>query len=201
MCRSGTVAGEDQAIPADAIAVFGAAEYGGRSPVFHARLDHAVELYREGIAPLVITLGGGRQGDSGLTEGGVGRDYLLANGIPFADILAETQSTDTTQQVHRLAEIARERHLRSIVVVSDPTHLFRIRAICRDAGLEVFSSPRPLLGHVSDVTLAKRYLHEILSYTAFRLEADGSFLSRLIESRDGRRSAQLIWTEVAAAAG
>ena len=67
--------------PADAIAVFGAAEYGGRpSPVYHARLDHAVALYERGIAPLIITFGGGSDKDSGKTEGGVGRDYLLAKG-------------------------------------------------------------------------------------------------------------------------
>ena len=71
------VAVQDEARRSDAIAVFGAAEYAGRpSPVLHARLDHAVELYREQIAPLVITLGGGSDRDSGLTEGGVGRDSL-----------------------------------------------------------------------------------------------------------------------------
>ena len=74
----------------------------GDPPGLHARLDHAVELYRKQIAPLVITLGGGTDKDSGNTEGGVGRDYLLANGIPFANIIAETQSIDTEQQVHRL---------------------------------------------------------------------------------------------------
>ena len=103
------VAEQDEARPADAIAVFGAAEYLGRpSPVLHARLDHAVELYREEIAPLVITLGGGAVADSGMTEGGVGRDYLLANGVPYERIIAETQSVDTEQQVARLAEIARD---------------------------------------------------------------------------------------------
>ena len=77
------VAGRDEARSADAIAVFGAAEYGGRpSPVLHARLDHAVDLYQMQIAPLIITLGGGSNLDRGLTEGGVGRDYLLANGVP-----------------------------------------------------------------------------------------------------------------------
>ena len=85
-----TVANQDEAQPADAIAVFGAAEYRGRpSPIFHARLDHAVSLYRRQIAPVVITLGGGSDKDSGNTEGGVGRDYLLANGIPFGNIIAE----------------------------------------------------------------------------------------------------------------
>jgi uncharacterized SAM-binding protein YcdF (DUF218 family) len=164
------VAHEDDAQPADAIAVFGAAEYSGHpSPVLHARLDHAVDLYRKKIAPLVITLGGGSDKDSGNTEGGVGRDYLLANGIPFGSIIAETRSTDTDQQVHRLAAIAHENHLHHIVVVSDATHLFRIRELCKDAGLVVYTSPRPSVGHISNYDLAMRYFHEIVSYTALRL--------------------------------
>jgi uncharacterized SAM-binding protein YcdF (DUF218 family) len=164
------VAGEDDAQPADAIAVFGAAEYSGHpSPILHARLDHAVELYRKHIAPLVITLGGGNDKDSGNTEGGVGRDYLLANGIPFGSIIAETRSIDTEQQVHRLAAIAHENNLHHIVVVSDATHLFRIRELCKEAGLDVYTSPRPAIGHISNYDLAMRYFHEIVSYTALRL--------------------------------
>jgi uncharacterized SAM-binding protein YcdF (DUF218 family) len=164
------VASEDDAQPADAIAVFGAAEYSGHpSPVLHARLDHAVELYRKHIAPLVITLGGGSDKDSGNTEGGVGRDYLLANGIPFGGIIAETRSIDTEQQVHRLAAIAHENNLHHIVVVSDATHLFRIRELCKNAGLDVYTSPRPAVGHISNYDLAMRYFHEIVSYTALRL--------------------------------
>jgi uncharacterized SAM-binding protein YcdF (DUF218 family) len=171
------VAQVDEAQPADAIAVFGAAEYSGHpSPILHARLDHAVELYRKKIAPLVITLGGGSDKDSGNTEGGVGRDYLLANGIPFGNILAETHSIDTEQQVGRLAAIARENNLHHIVVVSDATHLFRVRELCRDAGLDVYTSPRPPLGHIDNYDLAMRYFHEVLSYTAMRLDLDESWV-------------------------
>jgi len=178
------VAAEDQAQPADAIAVFGAAEYSGRpSPVLHARLDHAVELYRKQIAPLIITLGGGGDKDSGNTEGGVGRDYLLANGVPFGNIIAETRSTDTEQQVHRLAAIARENNLKDIVVVSDGTHLFRIRELCQNVGLHVYTSPRPTLGHISNYDLASRYFHEMLSYTAWRLNVDPAWLHRWLEGK------------------
>ena len=164
------VASVDNAEPADAIAVFGAAGYSGHpSPVLHARLAHAVELYRKQIAPLVITLGGGSDKDSGNTRRGVGRDYLLANGIPFGSIIAETRSTDTDQQVRRLAAIAHDNNLHHIVVVSDGTHLFRIQQLCQDAGLDVYTSPRPALGHISNYDLAMRYIHEIISYTASRL--------------------------------
>ena len=171
------VASQDDARPADAIAVFGAAEYGGRpSPVLHARLDHAVELYEEHIAPLVITLGGGSDRDSGMTEGGVGRDYLLANGVPYDQIIAETHSVDTVQQVTRLKEIAQERHLNSIVVVSDGTHLFRIRKLCQTAGLTEYTSPRGTLGHIDDYDLTRRYAHEMLSYTLLRLHLNFGWL-------------------------
>ena len=104
-----------------------------------------------------------------MTEGGVGRDYLLANGVPYDQIIAETESVDTEEQVTRLAEIARERHLNSIVLVSDGTHLFRIRKLCEDAGLIVYTSPRGTLGHIDNYDLAMRYFHEMLSYTALRL--------------------------------
>ena len=178
------VASRDEAVPADAIAVFGAAEYAGRpSPVLHARLDHAVALYQKQIAPYVITLGGGSDRDSGNTEGGVGRDYLLAKGIPFANILAETRSVDTEQQVHRLAAIAREHDFRHIVVVSDGTHLFRIRELCREAGLDVYPSPRPALGRISNFAMFERYGHEILSYTSVRLDLHGSWAYRWLEGK------------------
>jgi uncharacterized SAM-binding protein YcdF (DUF218 family) len=174
----------DNAQPADAIAVFGAAEYAGRpSPVLHARLDKAVALYNRGIAPMVVTLGGGGDKDSGKTEGGVGRDYLLANGVPYDRIIAETQSFDTQQQVARLAEIAAREHFQRIVVVSDGTHLFRIALLCRRAGLQVYTSPRAPLGHIDELDAAQRMMHEMLSYTALRLDLHISWLHRWLEGK------------------
>lgn len=174
----------DNAERADAIAVFGAAEYAGRpSPVLHARLDKAVALYDRGIAPIIITLGGGSTKDSGRTEGGVGRDYLLANGVPFDHIIAETHSFDTEQQVQRLADIAAIHHFHTIVVVSDGTHLFRIALLCRRAGLTVYTSPRAPLGHIDDVDAAERVIHEMLSYTAIRLNLRVGWLYRSLEGK------------------
>lgn len=175
----------DNAQHADAIAVFGAAEYAGRpSPVLHARLDKAVALYDRGIAPVIITLGGGLAGDSGRTEGGVGRDYLLANGVPYDKIIAETHSVDTEEQVQRLAAIAARNHFKTIVVVSDGTHLFRIAELCRRAGLDVYTSPRAPLGHIDDVDAAERVLHEMLSYTALRLDLHITWLHRWLDSKN-----------------
>ncbi|HEX4065793.1 MAG TPA: YdcF family protein [Acidobacteriaceae bacterium] len=161
----------DEARPADAIAVFGAAEYDGRpSPVLRARLDHALELYQRGIAPMVITLGGGYEADEHHSEGGVGENYLLAHGVPEAAIIAETQSDNTEQSTERLAAIARENNFKSIVVVSDGTHLFRIHAICEHDGLQVYTSPRPIGRSIPQEQRIQRLLHEIASYTAWRMK-------------------------------
>ncbi|AXC10768.1 protein of unknown function DUF218 [Acidisarcina polymorpha] len=158
----------DEARPADAIAIFGAAEYDGRpSPVFRARLNHGLALHRQGIAPLVITLGGAGDGDH--SEGSVGHDYLLAQGIPENQIIAETQSGNTKESAERLAVIARENHLQRIVVVSDGTHLFRIHSLCAQEGLDVYTSPRPETKTISRWKAAQRLWHEIASYTAWRL--------------------------------
>jgi uncharacterized SAM-binding protein YcdF (DUF218 family) len=176
----------DNAQPADAIAVFGAAEYAGRpSPVLHARLDKAVSLYDEGMAPVVVTLGGGSDKDSGKTEAGVGRDYLLANGVPYDKIIAETKSLDTEEQVNSLANIAKRENFQHIIVVSDGTHLFRIALLCKRAGLDVYTSPRAALGRIDDIDAAKRVIHEMLSYTALRMDLRASRLHLWLEGKTG----------------
>ena len=158
----------DEARPADAIAVFGAAEYDGRpSPVLRARLDHALVLYQEHLAPFLITLGGG--GDPNDSEGSVGYEYLVAHDVPGTQIIAETQSTNTEQSAERLAAIARENHLKRILAVSDGTHLFRIHALCSSLGLEVYTSPRPQGRPLAPWEETQRLMHEMLSYTLWRL--------------------------------
>ena len=113
--------------PADAIVVFGAAEYSGRpSPVLRARLDHAFDLFQKGIAPVVIITGGAAS-DPSFSEGGVGRDYLQHRGIPERNLIAETQGSDTAQSATRVAVIMRANGLHSCVAVSDAYHLFRIK--------------------------------------------------------------------------
>ena len=162
-------AAHDEAEAADAIAVFGAAEYDGRpSPVLRARLMHGLDLYREKLAPMMITLGGGEGGEAH-SEGGVGEEFLLARGVPERAVIAETQSRDTRESAARLAGIAHANGLRRIIVVSDGTHLFRIHALCRRAGLTVYTSPRRELASLPPGSRAGRLAHEVLSYTAWRL--------------------------------
>jgi uncharacterized SAM-binding protein YcdF (DUF218 family) len=160
---------EDQAAPADVICVFGAAEYAGRpSPVLRARLDHALALYEHGIAPVVVTLGGSAPGDA-FSEGQVGQAYLEANGVPEKAIIAETQSRDTEEQARRIVAIAKANGYRRVVIVSDPTHLFRIREICASDGLDVLTSPRPQVSAVGSASEWEQVWHEIVAYTLWRM--------------------------------
>jgi len=161
-------AGQDQAAPSDAIGVFGAAEYDGRpSPVYRARLDHALALYHRGIAPLIITLGG--NGGDQYNEGAVGREYLMGMGVPEEAIIAETESRNTEESARRIAVIARANGLRRLVIVSDGTHLFRIHEICAADCLDVLTSPRPREEVEGGSQETERIEHEILSYTAWRM--------------------------------
>lgn len=127
---------------ADAIVVFGAAEYDGRpSPVFRARLDHAYILFRKGLAPIVITTGGAAA-DPKFSEGGVGHDYLMRRGIPEMALIAETQGSDTAKSAERVAVIMRENKMSSCIAVSDAYHVFRIRKMLEHEGLKVYLAPR-----------------------------------------------------------
>ena len=129
--------------PADAIIVFGAAQYDGRpSPVFKARLDHANELFRQGLAPVVITTGGSAA-DPKFSEGGVGHDYLMRKGVPESALIAETQASDTAESAERVFAIMQKNHMHSCLAVSDAFHMFRIRMLLMHQGLRVFLAPRP----------------------------------------------------------
>lgn len=133
---------EQQLRRADAIVVFGAAEYDGRpSPVYRARLDHAYDLFRKGLAPLVITTGGAAA-DPNFSEGGVGHDYLMRRGVPESALIAETQASDTAESAERVAVILRANHMNSCVAVSDAYHVFRIRKMLEHEGLQVYLAPR-----------------------------------------------------------
>jgi uncharacterized SAM-binding protein YcdF (DUF218 family) len=133
----------DEAQPADAIMVLGAAEYRGRpSPVLEARLNHALFLYLKGLAPRVITTGGAG-GDPVFTEGSVSRAYLTARGVPPEAIVVERESESTAQSVAAVVEIMRRMNLKSAIVVSDGYHIFRVKKMLESSGLKVYGSPRP----------------------------------------------------------
>src|ERR1700733_916932 len=156
--------------PADAIVVFGAAEYAGRpSPVLRARLDHAFDLFRRGIAPIVITTGGAAS-DPSFSEGGVGRDYLQHKGIPERSLIAETQGSDTAQSALRVAVIMRANGLHSCVAVSDAYHVFRIKRLLEHEGVgPVYVAPRPDSRPHGALQRAYAVMREASSYLLWKL--------------------------------
>lgn len=133
----------DEARSADVIIVMGAAEYRGKpSPVLRARIDHALDLYRQKLAPRILTTGGAG-GDPVYTEGEVARKYLIGQGVPSEAILVESEGESTWQSTAAAAEMMRRMNLKSAIVVSDGYHIFRTRKMLEFRGLDVYGSPRP----------------------------------------------------------
>ncbi len=133
--------GRDDARPADAIVVLGAAQYDGRpSPVFEARLRHAVDLYHAGIAPVFVVTGGKLPGDR-TTEAAAARTYALANGVPDRAILVEDAGRTTLESLRSVAGLLREHDLTTAVFVSDRTHMLRVLRIATDIGVDAYGSP------------------------------------------------------------
>ena len=163
-------AGNDEARPADAIVVFGAAEYNGTpSPVLKARLDHAQELDDRDLAPFIITTGGSG-GDAHFTEGGVARDYLIQQGVAEEKIFPETRSDTTYESVRATAQILKQRHARTCIAVSDGFHLYRIKLMFRAQGITAFASPAPDSPIEDDPTLRTLYsLREMVLTTLWHL--------------------------------
>ena len=132
----------DEAQPADVILVLGAAEYRGRpSPVFRARLDHAYDLYKAGLAPRIMTTGGAG-GDPVFTEGTVGRSYLMSKGVPSEAVIVESEAESTVESTALAGEIMRRMGLHSVIVVSDGYHIYRVKKMLQFRGLNVYGSPR-----------------------------------------------------------
>ena len=156
--------------PADAIVVFGAAEYSGRpSPVLRARLDHALAVFHRGVAHVVITTGGAAA-DPTFSEGGVGRDYLMRHGVPERSLIAETQGNDTAESAIRVGVIMRANGLHSCVAVSDAYHVFRIRKLLEHEGIgPVYVAPRPDSLPHSAWQRSVAVLRETVSYFLWKL--------------------------------
>jgi uncharacterized SAM-binding protein YcdF (DUF218 family) len=144
---AGTVAADvwmtskrDERPKSDAIVVMGAAQYDGwPSPVFQTRLDHARGLYEEGVAPLIIVLGGRQEGDRS-TEAEAGAAYLEQD-LGAKAVTGVKAGSTTLESLKLLTGFAKDRHISKIVIVSDPLHLARAEEFAEDLGFEASSSP------------------------------------------------------------
>jgi len=161
---------QDERPVADAILVLGSAQYNGTpSPIFEARLDHALDLYNAGVAPLVITVGGRRDGDL-FTEAEAGLSWLAREGIPEEALRAVPDGADTLQSIQAVAALFAEQGLSTAVLVTDPWHALRATRIAQDAGIVASSSPTRQGPAVQTRSTQFRYIvRETAAYLVYRL--------------------------------
>lgn len=131
----------DDARPADAIVVLGAAQYAGHpSPVLRARLDHAIDLWRRGFAPYIVFTGGFGNRDT-TSEAAVGRVYAMKAGVPEHAIMMENAGRTTSESLQQVARLMDRSTARRVILVSDPFHMLRLAILARRYGLTPYTSP------------------------------------------------------------
>ena len=166
----------DEQQPADAIVVLGAAQFNGTpGGVFEARLQHAVDLYKAGIAPYFVVTGGKLPADR-TTEAATARRWAIAHGVPASAILGENRGRNTLESVEAVAEIFREHGLKSAVFVSDETHMLRVLRMASDQGIVAYGSPTRT--SPSDLEAGRRQkamLHEMAGLVAYYVGGGGLF--------------------------
>jgi len=163
----------DQARPAESIVVLGAAQYNGvPSPLFQGRLDHAVLLWQQGRADLVITVGSKQPGDRH-TEAESGAAYLEQHGVPADKIVALPTGHTTYQSLQAATNEMARRDLGSAFLVSDPWHNARLDAMGSDLGIEAYPSATWTSADTSVITRGKEYARETFAYLYYRLFGGG----------------------------
>jgi uncharacterized SAM-binding protein YcdF (DUF218 family) len=170
--RIGSQGARDDRRPADAIVVLGAAQYDGRAgAVLEARLQHALELFEEGLAPYLVVTGGKLPGDA-TTEAEVSRDWLIERGVPSAAILFENRGRTTAESLAAVARLFRDHDLRRGVFVSDRTHMLRVLRIALDEGIEAWGSPTTTSPSDNDpIRYARATIHELAGLAAYYVGA------------------------------
>ena len=158
----------DEQRSADAIVVLGAAQFNGTpSDVFEARLRHAVDLWKAGIAPWFVVTGGKVPGDR-TTEAATAKAWAIAHGVPASKILGEFQARNTLDSLDAVAGILRSHHLRTAVFVSDETHMLRVLRMATDLGIVAFGSPTRTSPSDRDPgRRQKAMLHELAGLVAY----------------------------------
>ncbi|GHE13463.1 YdcF family protein [Klenkia taihuensis] len=160
---------QDSEPRSDAIVVLGSAQYNGvPSSIFEARLEHALQLWEEGVAPVVVTVGGRRDGDE-FTEAEAGRDYLEQAGVPAEDLVPVTDGVDTLESMRLVAAEFDQRGWRTAVLVTDPWHAMRAERMAEDSGIDAASSPTRQGPAVQTRSTQFRYiLRETAAYLLYR---------------------------------
>jgi uncharacterized SAM-binding protein YcdF (DUF218 family) len=164
---------QDARPESDAIVVLGSAQYNGvPSSIFEARLEHAKRLYDDGVAPVIVTVGGKASGDQ-FTEAEAGQEYLAHVGVPGDALLAVPEGGDTLQSMRAVSAVFDERGWRSAVLVTDPWHAMRAERMAEDAGIQAESSPTRQGPAVQTRATQFRYiLRETAAYLLYRVTGE-----------------------------
>jgi uncharacterized SAM-binding protein YcdF (DUF218 family) len=160
----------DDAAPADAIIVLGAAAYDAKpSPVFEERIRHGIDLYKRGLAPTLIFTGGYGGTGARFSESQVARRYALRQGVPDKAILIESLSRNTHDNLRQARVLMQQHKLHSVIIVSDPLHMARALRISRDLGIRSVGSPTPTSRFRSFATRWRFLLQEVYFFHRDRL--------------------------------
>jgi vancomycin permeability regulator SanA len=161
---------QDDRRASEAIVVLGAAQFDGRpSSVFTARLVHARDLWRDDVAPRIITVGGNRPGDR-FTEAASGKRWLAANGVPARRVVSVPAGSDTLSSVTGVRQEMRRRGWSSAVIVTDPWHALRTRSMARDRGIDAAMSPTRRGPAVRERSVQIRYIgRETVAYLYWKV--------------------------------
>lgn len=164
---------QDSRPASDAIVVLGSAQYNGvPSSIFEARLEHALALYEDGVAPVIVTVGGKAVGDA-FAEAEAGRDYLAAAGIPADALLAVPEGVDTLESMRVVSTVFDERGWSDAVLVTDPWHAMRAERMAADAGMNAVSSPtRQGPAVQTRVTQFRYIMRETAAYLLYRVTGE-----------------------------
>lgn len=161
---------QDERPVSDAIVVLGSAQYNGTpSPIFEARLDHALDLYNAGVAPTIITVGGRQTGDR-FTEAEAGLLWLAEQGVPEEALRAIPDGSDTLASMQVVAALFVSQGLSTAVLVTDPWHAMRATRMAQDSGILATSSPTRQGPAVQTRSTQVRYIaRETAAYLFYRL--------------------------------
>ncbi|WP_334179685.1 YdcF family protein [Pseudoxanthomonas sp.] len=160
----------DDAVPADAIIVLGAAAYDAKpSPVFEERIRHGIDLYKRGLAPTLIFTGGYGGTGARFSESQVARRYAMREGVPAKAILIESLSRNTHDNLRQARVLMQQHKLHTVIIVSDPLHMARALRISRDLGIRSVGSPTPTSRFRSFATRWRFLLQEVYFFHRDRL--------------------------------
>lgn len=161
---------------ADAAVILGAAAGGNKpSPVFRERIRHGIALYRNGTVKKLVFTGGTPQ-EGYPTEAEVGKRFALKEGVPEADVFTENSSSNTYENLKNTGLLMRRHRIASVIVVSDPYHLARARAVAADLGLTASFSATPTSRYTGSSQENSFFWREVLFLSLFRIWQAGKFL-------------------------